>query len=67
MVFTLKKGSEKGSQNRARKKPININILGGTVSGTNRTPSLGQTGPPSLGQIGTRSWDKPAVFCLLPQ
>ena len=40
--------------------PININILGGT-------PSLGQTGPPSLGQTGTRPWDKPAVFCLLPQ
>ena len=44
---------------RARKKPININSLGGTVSGTNGTPSLGQTGPrpwdklgPSLGQTG---------------
>ena len=36
--------------NRARRKPININILGGTVSGTNGTPSLGQTGP--------RPWDK---------
>ena len=37
--------------NLARKKPININIFGGTVSGTNRNrpwdkwdPSLGQTG-----------------------
>ena len=40
-------------------EPININILGGTVSGTNRNRpwdkwdlSLGQTGTPSLGQTG---------------
>ena len=44
---------------RARKKLININIFGGTVSGTNRNrpwdkwdPSPGQTGTPSQGQTG---------------
>ena len=29
--------------------------------------SLGQSGTPPLGQIGTCPWDKPAVFCLIPQ
>ena len=44
---------------RARKKPININIFGGTVSGTNRNrpwdkwdPSPGQNGTRPLGQTG---------------
>ena len=41
-------------------KPININILGGTLFGTNRP--WDKWGP-SLGQTGTRSCDKPAVFC----
>ena len=36
-----------------KQKPININILGGTVSGTNWNRSLGQ--------LGTRPWVKPAV------
>ena len=41
---------------------MNVDILGGTVSGTNRPwDKLG----PSLAQIGTRPWDKPAVFCLI--
>ena len=42
-----------------KNKPININILDGTMSGTNGTPSLGQREPisgtnwdPSLGQTG---------------
>ena len=37
--------------------PMNINILGGTVSGT-QEPSLGQTGPVS-GTNGAHPWDKP--------
>ena len=44
---------------RARKKPININIFGGTVSGTNRNrpwdkwePPPGKKWDPSLGQTG---------------
>ena len=35
-----------------KKKPIDINILGGTVSGTNGTPSLGQTGPHPWDKLG---------------
>ena len=42
---------------RARKKPININILGGTVSGTNANRPWDKRDPPP-GQIGTRPWDK---------
>ena len=55
--------------NRARNRPINIDMVGGTVFWTNRNrlsdqwdPSLGQTRTHSW-QTGTRSWDKPAVFC----
>ena len=51
---------------RARRKPINSNILGGTVSGTYRNPPWDKRGP-VLGQTGTCPWDKPAVFCLIPQ
>ena len=47
---TLKKGAllqktGQETENRARKKPININILGGTVFRDKHEPSLGQTGP----------------------
>ena len=51
---------------RARKKPININTLGGTVSGTNRNHPWDKRDP-SPGQTGTRPWDKPAVLCLITQ
>ena len=46
---------------RGRKKPININILGGTVSGTNRNRPWDKWDR-SPGQIGPRPWDKPAFF-----
>ena len=49
-----------------KKKPININILGGTVFGTNRNRPWDKRDP-SPGQIGNRPWDKPAFFCLIPQ
>ena len=52
--------------NRARKKPININIFGGTVSRTNRN-RLWDKWDPSPGQNGTRPWNKPAFLCLIPQ
>ena len=48
------------------KKPININIFGGTVSGTNRNRPWDKWDP-SPGQNGTRPWDKPAFLCLTPQ
>ena len=51
---------------RARKKPININIFGRTVSGTNRNRPWDKWDP-SPGQNGTRPWDKPAFLCLIPQ
>ena len=51
---------------RARKKPININVFGGTVSGTNRNRPWDKWDP-SPGQNGTRPWDKPAFLCLSPQ
>ena len=41
-----------------KKKPININIFGGTVSGTNRNGPWDKWDP-SPGQNGTRPWDKP--------
>ena len=44
-----------------KKKPININNLGGTVSGTNGTPSLGQAGP-CPGTNWDRPWNKPGRF-----
>ena len=51
---------------RARKKPINTNILGGTVSWTKMNRPWDKRDP-SPGQIGTRPWDKPAFLCLIPQ
>ena len=44
-----------------KKKKININILGGTVSGTNRNRPWDKRDPSSR-QIGTCPWDKPAFF-----
>ena len=44
-----------GGQNSGQKK-ININILGGTVSGTNRNRPWDKQDP-FLGQIGARRWD----------
>ena len=49
-----------------KEKPININILGRTLSGTNRNRPQDKRDPP-LGQIAARLWDKPAVICLIPQ
>ena len=46
-----------------QKKPININILGGTVSGTNRNLPWDKQDP-FLGQTGTHARDKLAVFFL---
>ena len=43
-----------------QEKPININLLGGTVLGTNRNRAWDKRDP-SLGQSITRPWDKPAV------
>ena len=43
----------------SEKKPININIFGRTVSGTNRNRPWDKWDP-SPGQNGTRPWDKPA-------
>ena len=51
---------------RARKKPININIFGWMVSGTNRNRPWDKWDP-SPGQNGTRPWDKPAFLCLITQ
>ena len=58
-VVPASQTERRAETNRARKKPININIFGGTMSGTNRNrpwdkrdPSLGQNGTPSLGQTG---------------
>ena len=48
------------------KKPINRNILDGTVLGKNRNRPWDKRDP-SLGQIGTRPWDKPAVLFSFPQ
>ena len=48
----MKKTDANRGFTRARKKPININILGGTVSRTNRAPSLGQTGPHAWDKLG---------------
>ena len=45
---------------------VNINILGGTVSGTNRNHPWDKLGP-SPGQIGTRPWDKPVFSSIIPQ
>ena len=45
------------------KKPINTNILDGTVSRTNRNRPWHKRDL-SPGQIGTRPWDKPAFFLL---
>ena len=45
---------------------ININILGGTVSGTNRNRPWDKRDP-SRGQIGNHAWDKPALLCLISQ
>ena len=59
-------GSGGGAGGRQEKKPININILGGTVSGTNRNRP-GDKRDPSPGPTGTCPWDKPAFFCLIPQ
>ena len=58
----LSSGPLKTKFDRTR-KIMNINILGGTVSGTNRGCPWDKRNP-SLEQIGTRPWDKPAVFCL---
>ena len=49
---------------RAR-KPININILGWILFGTNRNHPWDKHDL-FLGQTGTRPWDKAAVFCLIP-
>ena len=49
-----------------KEKPININILDATVSGTKRNRARDKRDP-SPGQIGTRPWDKPASLCLIPQ
>ena len=51
---------------RERKKTININSFGRTVSGTNRNRPW-DNWDPSPGQNGTRPWDKPAFLCLIPQ
>ena len=45
---------------------INVNILGGTVSGTNRNRPWDKRDP-FPGQTGTCPWDKPAFLCLIPQ
>ena len=45
---------------KSREKTININILGWTVSGTNRNCPWDKRGP-SLGQIGIRPWENTAV------
>ena len=50
---------------RARRKPININILGGTVFGTNRNRPWDKRDP-SLGQTGTRPLDKPGPVPKVP-
>ena len=58
--------------NRARKKPININIFGGTVSGTKRNrpwdkwdPSPGTKWDPSLGQTDLSLFNSTvkSLFC----
>ena len=38
--------------NRAKKKPININIFGGTVSGTNRNRPWDTNGTPPRDKMG---------------
>ena len=63
---TKKANRLKARLSQARKKPININIFGGTVSGTNRNRPWDKWDP-SPGQNGTRPWDKPAFLCLIPQ
>ena len=49
------------SENQARKKPINIIFLRGTVSRTSRNRPWDKRDP-SPGQTGTRPWDKPVFF-----
>ena len=49
-----------------RALPININIFGGTVSGTNSNRPWDKWDP-SPGQNGTRPWEKPAFLCWIPQ
>ena len=59
------RGGGLSPMNRARKNPINIKILGRTVSGTNGNLPW-EKRDPSLGQTGTLSRDEPAVSCLIP-
>ena len=63
---------EKVAKYRARKKPINTNILGGTVLGTNRNRPRDKPGPvpgtnwaPSLGQTGLSLFNSTvkSLFC----